>query len=175
MHVRFAAAEVAALDGVVEQPVDRVAVALVVLRGVDAALRGDRVSATRRVVERERLDLVAEFAERGRSRRAGQPGADDDDLELALVRRVHQLLAGDVVVPLVGHRAVGNLGIEVRVSFCVLSQFDGDGIGVVLDHTGERGDRERQVSGDDQRGRADGGVASPCVELRVVPTHRLEQ
>ena len=45
MHVGLAAAEVAALDRVVEQAVDRVAVALVVLRRVDAALGGDRVGA----------------------------------------------------------------------------------------------------------------------------------
>src|SRR2546430_6053007 len=48
VDVRLARAEVAALDGVVEQPVDRVAVVLVVLRGVDAALRGDRVRAADR-------------------------------------------------------------------------------------------------------------------------------
>ena len=77
VDVGLAAAEVAALDGVVEQAVDAVAVALVVLRRVDAALRGDRVSTPRRVVERERLDLIAEFTEaspqptlrRGRCRR----------------------------------------------------------------------------------------------------------
>jgi hypothetical protein len=43
-------------------------------------------------VERERLDLVAELGERGARRRAGEAGADDDDLELALVGRVDQLL-----------------------------------------------------------------------------------
>ena len=41
VHVRLARAEVAALDRVVEQAVDAVAVVLVVLRRVDAALRGD--------------------------------------------------------------------------------------------------------------------------------------
>jgi hypothetical protein len=43
VHVGLAGAEVAALDRVVEQPVDRVAVVAVVLGGVDAALRRDRV------------------------------------------------------------------------------------------------------------------------------------
>ena len=47
VHVRLAGAEVAALDRVVEQPVDGVAVVAVVLRGVDAALRGDRVRPAR--------------------------------------------------------------------------------------------------------------------------------
>ena len=47
VDVGFARAEVAALDRVVEQAVDAVAVVLVVLRGVDAALRGDGVRAAR--------------------------------------------------------------------------------------------------------------------------------
>ena len=64
MDVRLARAEVAALDGVVEQAVNRVAVVLVVLRGVDAALRGDRVRAARRVLEAEARDVVAELGER---------------------------------------------------------------------------------------------------------------
>ncbi len=105
VDVALAGAEVAALDRVVEQPVDAVAVAAVVLRRVDPALGGDRVGSTRRVVERERLDLVAELGEGGRRRGAGETGADDEDLELALVVRVDQLGVGDVVVPLVGERA----------------------------------------------------------------------
>ncbi|CAB4557187.1 unannotated protein [freshwater metagenome] len=41
MHVGLARTEVAALDGVVEQPLHTVAVVLVVLGGVDAALRSN--------------------------------------------------------------------------------------------------------------------------------------
>ena len=41
--------------------VDRVTVALIVLRCVDAALRRDRVRTARRIVEGEGLDVVAEF------------------------------------------------------------------------------------------------------------------
>ena len=47
MHIAFASAEVAALDGVVEQAVHAVAIAAVVLGGVDAALGRNRVGATR--------------------------------------------------------------------------------------------------------------------------------
>ena len=54
VDVRLARAEVAALDRVVEEPEDAVAVVAVVLGRVDAALGGDRVRAPRRVVERER-------------------------------------------------------------------------------------------------------------------------
>ena len=53
--LRLAAAVVAALHGVVEEPVDAVAVALVVLRRVDAALGGDGVGPAGRVVEGEDL------------------------------------------------------------------------------------------------------------------------
>ena len=47
IDVGFAGAEIAALHRVVEQPVDAVAVVLIILGGVDAALRGDRVRAPR--------------------------------------------------------------------------------------------------------------------------------
>jgi hypothetical protein len=101
VHVGLAAAEVAALDRVVEQAEHRVAVALVVLGGVDAALRGDRVRPAGAVVEREDLDVVALLAERGGGRGAGQPRADDDDLELPPVVRRHQLHVELVLGPAV--------------------------------------------------------------------------
>ena len=69
VDVGFAGAEVAALDGVVEEAEDALAVVGVVLGGVDAALRGDGVRAARGILEAEALDLVAELAERGRGRR----------------------------------------------------------------------------------------------------------
>ena len=51
VDVGLAGAEVAALDGVVEQPEDAVAVVGVVLGGVDAALRGDGVGPARAVLD----------------------------------------------------------------------------------------------------------------------------
>ena len=74
VDVRLARAEVAALDRVVEQAVDAVAVVLVVLGGVDAALRRDAVRAPRRILEAEALDVVAELAQRrgGGRRRPGR-------------------------------------------------------------------------------------------------------
>ena len=105
VDVRFARAVVAALDRVVEEAVDAVAVVLVVLRGVDAALRGDAVRAARAVLDAEAQDVVAELAERRGRRRAGQAGADDDDRVLALVGRVDQLHLELVPIPLLGDRA----------------------------------------------------------------------
>ena len=79
VDVGFARAVVAAFDRVVEQAVDAVAVVLVVLGGVDAALRGDAVGAAGAVLDAEVEDVVAELAERGGGRRAGEAGADADD------------------------------------------------------------------------------------------------
>ncbi len=114
IDVGLAGPVVAALDGVVEQPLDAVAVVAVVLGGVDAALGGDAVGAPRRVVDAERLDVVAQLAERRRRRGAGEAGADDDDRELALVGRVHQLHLEAVPVPLVGDGAARNLRVELH-------------------------------------------------------------
>ena len=75
VDVGFARPVVAALDGVVEQPIDAVAVVLVVLRGVDAALRRDAVRAARAVLDAEVQDVVAKLAERRGGRRAGQTRA----------------------------------------------------------------------------------------------------
>ena len=105
---------VAALDGVVEQPVDRVAVVAVVLGCVDAALGRDGVGPPGRVVERERLDLVAQLGQRRRGRRPGQPGAHHQDLEASLVGRVDQLHRELVVVPLVSNGSVRDPGVEHR-------------------------------------------------------------
>ena len=88
VDVGLARAVVAALDGVVEEAVDRVAVALVVLGGVDAALGRDRVGPTRGVLVAEGLHHVAGLAQRGGGGGAGQAGADDDHREPATVGRV---------------------------------------------------------------------------------------
>ena len=63
VDVRLPGAEVAALDRVVEEPVSRIVVVLVVLRRVDAALSGDRVGAARGVLVEERLDVVPHLAQ----------------------------------------------------------------------------------------------------------------
>ncbi len=115
VHIGLAGAEVAALDGVVEQAVHGVAVVAVVLRGVDAALRGDRVGAARGVLVAELDHVVALFGEGGARRAAGQAGADDDDGVLAPVGRVDQLGLEAAGVPAVGDRAPGRLGVGDRL------------------------------------------------------------
>ena len=115
VDVRLARPVVATLDRVVEEPLDAVAVVLVVLRGVDAALGGDAVRATRAVLDAEAEDVVAQLAKRRRGGRTREAGADDDDGVLAPIRRVHQLRFEAVTVPLVGERSAGNFGVEGRL------------------------------------------------------------
>ena len=91
VDVRLSGAEIAPLDGVVEEAINAVAVVLVVLGGVDAALGRDAVGPARAVVEAEALDLVAELGQRGGCGCACQAGADHDDLVLPLIRGVDQL------------------------------------------------------------------------------------
>ena len=59
VHVGLARAEIAALDGVVEKPVNAVAVVLVILGRVDAALRRDAVRAPRTVLSSEASAISA--------------------------------------------------------------------------------------------------------------------
>ena len=112
VDVGLARAEVAALDRVVEEPVDAVAVVLVILRGVDAALGGDGVRAARAVLVAEAFHLVAQLGQRGGGRGARQAGADDDDLVLPPVGRVDQLRFELVLVPLFLDRAGGDVCVE---------------------------------------------------------------
>ena len=116
VDVRLARAEVAALDRVVEEPLDAVAVVRVVLGRVDAALGRDAVGAARRVLEAEDVHVVAEFAEGSRGRCACQARADDDDAELALVRGIDQLHLRETLVPLLMDRAGWYFTVEDHIS-----------------------------------------------------------
>src|SRR5262249_28260257 len=104
VDVRLARAEVAALDGVVKEAEDAVAVVLVVLGRVDAALGGDAVGAAGAVLVAEALDVVAQLGQRRGGAGAGQAGADDEDAVLALVGGVDQLHVEAVLVPLAFER-----------------------------------------------------------------------
>ncbi len=112
--VRLAGAEVSALDRVDEEALDRVALVRVVLGRVDAALRRDRVGATRRVLEAERVDGVALAGKRRRGARARQPGADDDHAMVGALARPDQAMGVEPVVPLVLDRALRDAGVECR-------------------------------------------------------------
>ncbi len=112
VDVRLARAEVAALDRVVEEAPDAVAVVLVVLGAVDAALRGDGVGAARAVLVAEAGDVVAELGEGRGARAAREARPDDDHGVLPLVRRVDEFHVEAVLVPLVLERAVRDVGLQ---------------------------------------------------------------
>ena len=114
VDVRLARPEISALDGVVEQALNAVAVVVVVLRGVDAALRGDRVRPPGRVLVAEALDVVAELGHGGRAARARQARPDHDDRVLALVGRVDELHLEAVLVPLLVEGTGGDVGVELH-------------------------------------------------------------
>src|SRR5205085_3860114 len=95
-----------------EEPVDRVAVAPVVLGCVDAALGGDGVGAPGAVVEGEGLHLVAQLAEGGGGAGAGQARPHDDDLEAAPVVGRHELHLELVLVPLLLDGTAGDGRVE---------------------------------------------------------------
>ncbi len=91
VDVGLARAEIAALHGVVEEAEDAIAIVVIILGGVDAALRGDGVGAAGRILEAEAFYVVAEFGERGRGGSACQAGTHHQNGVFALVGRIHQL------------------------------------------------------------------------------------
>ncbi len=127
VHVGFARTEVAALDRVVEQTVNRVAVVLVVLGCVDAALGRNGVCAARAVLNAEVVYVEAHFAEGRGCRCPCEAGAHHDDVEVALVGGVHQVLVGFVVGPFLSDGTFRYLGVDG-----VLRQFARLDVGVVL-------------------------------------------
>ena len=74
---RLVGEEVAAVDRVVEVPPGRVALPFPVDRGVDAALRADRVRALHRD-DREEIDGQPRLGDPDRRHEAGEATADDD-------------------------------------------------------------------------------------------------
>jgi hypothetical protein len=63
VDVGLARAVVTALDGVIEQAIDAIAIVTIVLGGVDAALCGDAVGAARAILIAEALDVVAQLGQ----------------------------------------------------------------------------------------------------------------
>ena len=91
MDISLAGTEVPALNCVVEESVGAVAIVLVILRGIDAALRGDGVRAARAVLITEALHVVALFRQRRCGRSPSQSRANNDDVELPLVSWAHKV------------------------------------------------------------------------------------
>ncbi len=100
VDVGLAGAVVTTLDGVAEQTLYTVAVVLIVLGGIDATLGSNGVGATGGILNTENIHVVeAHGSQRGGGGSTGKARAHHDDVNLALVGRIHQLLTGFVVGP----------------------------------------------------------------------------
>ena len=110
VDIGFAAPVVATLDGIIEKAVHGVVVILVVLRGIDTALRRNRVGAARGIADTEDLDIVSEFSERSRCRCTAKTGTYDDYLEFPLVVGTDDPDFGLAPGPFLGERPFRNLG-----------------------------------------------------------------
>jgi len=71
-------------------------------------------AAPRAVLDAEAQDVVSRLPQGGRGGPAREPGAHDDDGELAAVRRVHQLRLEPAAVPLFGIGPDGTLASSCR-------------------------------------------------------------
>ena len=85
INVRFARTKIAALDRVVEQAINAVAIVLIILGGVDSALSGDGVRAARRILITKTFHAIAELAQRRRRRTTGEAAADNNDFKFASI------------------------------------------------------------------------------------------
>jgi len=139
--------EIATLDGVGDESLQRVTVHLLGTGRVDATLRGHRVCAASGVVVSEGVHVVTEFAQGGRRARTGQSGAHHHDGHLLGVEGADQLVLGSPPVPGGRRIAGGNPAVEV-----------------VSDS--RPGDRAR---GCDEDGRVGGGAAGDSSELVADP------
>ena len=75
------------------------------------------------VVQGEDLHVVAQLAQRGRRRRAGQAGAHDEHVVLAAVIGVYQLKIEFVRVPFLFYRSRGNMCVEFHCSSKISFEF----------------------------------------------------
>ena len=114
VDIAFPGPEIAALDGVVKEPPDAVAVVGIIFGRIDAALGRDAVGPAGAVLDTEGLDVVAQLRQRGRGGAAGQAGAHHDDVKFSFVGRVDQFQFKLVPIPFLCQGPAGNFGIKLH-------------------------------------------------------------
>ena len=112
INVRFARAKISALDRVMEQSVDAIAIVLIILCGIDPALRCNRVRAPWRILKAKAFYPVAEFAQGRRRRSAGETASHNDDLELSPIIWANQSRVIPMAAPFLIERSVWNPGVQ---------------------------------------------------------------
>ena len=123
--IGLTASVVASLDGVLDEPLEGVAVNLAGPSGVDTALSGHRVGPTRRVVEAEGVDVVAELPQGRGDAGTGQSSSHHDDVHLASVGGVDQLVLALTTGPRGQRVPLGGLAVKLvpyEVSGLLLSR-----------------------------------------------------
>ena len=99
IHVRLTGTIVAALDGVVVQTINTIAVVLVVLCSVDTALCGNGVRTARTVLNTEVQHVEAHLCEGCSSGSTGETRTYHNHVQTAFVSGVHQFLVVLVIRP----------------------------------------------------------------------------
>jgi hypothetical protein len=112
INIGFAGTKIAALNRVVEQAVNAIAIVLIILCRINAALRGNRVGAPRRILKTKTFHPVSEFTEGRRGRSAGEAAADDYDLKLSPVVGADQSRMVLMVSPFLIQRPWRNFRIQ---------------------------------------------------------------
>ena len=130
MHIRLAGPEIASLDSVVKQPPHAVAIVLIILGCINPTLRSNRVRPSWRVLVTKTVHIVAQLGQAGRSRSTGKAGTHNQNAELPLVGRVHQLHVCLEARPLLSKWPRGDMGIY--------SRFDRRAIGGAIRRMGSR-------------------------------------
>src|SRR5207244_1392536 len=112
INVRFAGTKIAALNRVVEQAVNAVAIVLIIFRRIDAALRCNRVRAPGRILKTKAFHPVTQFSEGRRGRSAGEAAADDYDLKFSPVVWTDQSRMVSMISPFLIQRPRRNFRIQ---------------------------------------------------------------
>jgi hypothetical protein len=118
VNVRFARTEIATFDRVVKQSENAVAIVLVILGGIDPALRRNGMGATRRILITKSFHAITKFTQSGRGRSAGQPRTDHNDLKFAAIIRANETRIILVVPPFLLERTGRNFAVEFSDHNC---------------------------------------------------------
>src|SRR5262249_5963534 len=112
INVRFAGSKIAAFYGVMEQPVNTVAIVLIIFGRIDPALGCNRVRAPRRILEAEAFYPIPQLPQSGRSRSTGQAAANHDDRKFSPVIWTHQARMITMIAPFLSEWPRWNFWIQ---------------------------------------------------------------
>jgi hypothetical protein len=92
INIGFTRSEVSALNRVVKEATNAIAIIPIVLGCVDPALRSNAVRPTRTVVIAKTLNVISQLSQRGGRRSPGETGAYYDEIVLVLISWTDKLV-----------------------------------------------------------------------------------